>query len=252
LKLISIFIAVIALSSPAMSMEKTICGSSDDRRPSFNPKVGRSLKTLNAIGGCTVTMIGRTCAITAGHCAAHLNFLEFNTPLSRDGRIQHPEKTDIYEMEKGSLFYSNNGKGKDYAVARYKQNEITGRYPGDAQGFYPVSLRKPRSNKLDIVITGYGIDNDNSDRNMAQQVHSGKTVSIGGAFGGAVLKHTVDTMGGNSGSSIINKNTGKIIGIHTHGGCYSSGGTNHGTAIAYVPELVKAIKSCLDYERNNL
>ncbi len=233
-------------------MEKTICGASDDRIPSFNPKVARGLKMKTSGGGCTVTMIGKSCAITAGHCYEHINVLEFNTPLSRDGRIQHPDASDVYQIEKGSLFYSNRGPGKDYAVARYMPNAITGQYPGEAQGHYEVSLRKPSSKRIKVDITGYGIDRNDSDRNMAQQHHSGVTTQIGGTFGGAVLKHTVDTMGGNSGSSIINKRTGKIIGIHTHGGCHTSGGANQGTAIAYVKELKKAIKSCLAYERDNL
>ena len=47
---------------------------------------------------------------------------------------------------------------------------------------------------------------------------------------GDTLQYAVDTSGGNSGSAVLNENTGEAIGIHTHAGCNSSGG-NHGTAI---------------------
>ena len=55
-------------------------------------------------------------------------------------------------------------------------------------------------------------------------------------------------MGGNSGSSIILELTQEIIGIHTHGGCTSFGGTNQGTLINEHKKLVAAIKACLDTE----
>ena len=43
----------------------------------------------------------------------------------------------------------------------------------------------------------------------------------------------IDTLGGNSGSGILQASTGELIGVHTNGGCNSMGtGSNSGTAIA--------------------
>jgi hypothetical protein len=44
------------------------------------------------------------------------------------------------------------------------------------------------------------------------------------------MRYRTDTMGGNSGSPIIDEATGYSVGVHTHGGCTSSGGNNNGTS----------------------
>ena len=67
-----------------------------------------------------------------------------------------------------------------------------------------------------------------------------------------LILHRVDTQGGNSGSSIINESTQKIVGIHTHGGCFTMGGTNIGTLLANHDKAQEAIKSCLQWEEENL
>lgn len=48
------------------------------------------------------------------------------------------------------------------------------------------------------------------------------------------------TQGGNSGSPVIHEETGHAIGIHTHGGCSATGGSNTGTRID-VPALAAEI-----------
>ncbi|NJL27170.1 MAG: hypothetical protein HC897_04415 [Thermoanaerobaculia bacterium] len=39
-----------------------------------------------------------------------------------------------------------------------------------------------------------------------------------------------NTQGGNSGSPVIDGNTSRAVGVHTHGGCTASGGNNNGTS----------------------
>ena len=82
------------------SLNKSICGLSDSRIPSFDRKVGR-LQKLNANkGGCTITLIGRTCGISAGHCEGSFVESHFNVPRSdsnghirllKDGNIDMKE-----------------------------------------------------------------------------------------------------------------------------------------------------------------
>jgi hypothetical protein len=59
-----------------------------------------------------------------------------------------------------------------------------------------------------------------------------------------VIDHEVDTMPANSGSPIIDEESGFAIGIHTHGGCDSTFGDfdNAGTWLGY-SELSTAINS---------
>lgn len=224
--------------------EKSICGQ-DDRVPSRNLKVARGLGKITDTGGCTLTMISKSCAISAGHCRAYLGLAEFNVPASVGGRIQHPSKEDIYQIEDSSVVHEYTGIGNDYAVFKVKPNAITGRYAGDVQGFYTVSFKAPVIGD-EIRITGFGLDRSEPTRNLAQQTHTGLVSKI--TRGSSALYHKADTMGGNSGSSIIVEGTQTIVGIHTNGGCSSRGGQNAATMIAGHTKLTKAIKACLASE----
>jgi V8-like Glu-specific endopeptidase len=248
-KSLTLLVGLTLTASVYAANEKTICGETDDRVPSYNPKVARALGSITEPAGCTITMIGRTCAISAGHCHTTFGFAEFNTPLSANGSIQHPGQEDIYEIDKSSAVYTNGGQGNDFAVVRIKQNSLTGKLPGDAQGHYDVSFEMPAEGDM-VRITGYGADYGDDDRNFAQQTHSGPITTLN--RGSSVMNHQADTMGGNSGSSIIHEKTGKIIAIHTHGGCYSRGGSNASTLIASHDKLKQAIQSCLQWEEDNL
>ncbi|MBT7609168.1 MAG: trypsin-like serine protease [Bacteriovoracaceae bacterium] len=247
-KSLIILVAIGWLSVGLASNEKTICGQQDDRVPSFNPKIARVLK-IGAPAGCTLTMIGRTCAISAGHCISTFEAAEFNTPLSSGGTIQHPPKEDIYMVDKSTLVYKNGGMGNDYAVLRLKANAITGKLAGDLQGHYDVSFNMPETGDM-VRITGYGADRADRERNFAQQTHNGPIERL--SRSSAVMNHRADTMGGNSGSSIIHENTGKIIAIHTHGGCSRRGGANGSTLLAAHKKAQAAIKACLQWENDNL
>ena len=44
------------------------------------------------------------------------------------------------------------------------------------------------------------------------------------------MRYVTDTEGGNSGSPVIDGLTNNAVGVHTHGGCTSSGGNNNGTS----------------------
>ncbi|WP_127717567.1 serine protease [Halobacteriovorax sp. HLS] len=240
------FTGLLSLSS--FASEKSICGATDDRVPSNNPKVARALDSRTGTGGCTVTMIGRTCAISAGHCKSVLKIAEFNTPMSDSrGRIQHPGEEDVYEIDQDSIVYKNGGIGNDYAVMKVLPNKKTGAYAGDVQGSYNVSFEKPNVGDI-IRITGYGLDRNDRVRNLAQQTHTGEITVAGSRSNASQMNHIADTMGGNSGSSIINEITGEVVAIHTHGGCSSRGGSNSSTLISAHQVYMDAITACLATE----
>src|SRR5690606_34407721 len=55
------------------------------------------------------------------------------------------------------------------------------------------------------------------------------------SLNGTTLAYVSDTTGGNSGSPVILHGTDQAVGIHTHGGCSSSGGSNKGTSSLFSP-----------------
>lgn len=237
----------ILLSVNTYAETKSICGSNDDRILSYEPKVGR-LSTLEDHKGCTATMISDSCAVTAGHCKPVLIKAEFNTPESVGGIPQASEKEDVYLIDQNSIKLQDEGPGKDWAVFKFKRNKYTNKFPGEVQGYYNVSFKNARKGNK-IRITGYGVDRSDATGNFAQQTHTGSIKSLGTLFNRSHLKHTADTTGGNSGSSIILEATQEIIGIHSHAGCTRSGGANQGTVISKHKQLVAAIKACLKSDR---
>ncbi len=242
-----IIVALISTSVLATG-RKSICGPTDDRVLSDDLKIARASKANQSVG-CTITMIGRSCALSVGHCVDVLEKAQFNVPVSASGNPGSAKEEDTYYRDKDFLRYENGGEGNDWAVVRYKKNAITGKLPGDVQGFYPIGLtRKPRKGDI-IRITGFGVDENDPDISFSQQTNIGSVISVGGWFKKSLIKHNVDTMGGNSGSTIILENTGEIVGVHSHGGC-NSWGSNQGTLIASHKTFKSAIKQCLDWERS--
>lgn len=68
-----------------------------------------------------------------------------------------------------------------------------------------------------------------------KRVEAGPTTAISGNF---IRYNDIDTLGGNSGSGILRASDGKLVGIHTNGGCTgaspSGSGSNFGQRIAAV------------------
>ena len=68
-----------------------------------------------------------------------------------------------------------------------------------------------------------------------KRIEAGPTTLISGNL---IRYGDIDTLGGNSGSGILRASDGRLVGIHTNGGCTSSspgdGGTNFGQRIAAV------------------
>lgn len=255
-------LSLIAISLSLNASEKSICGPSDNRiSVQDNPRVLRvSKKGDNS--GCTATMISERCAISAGHCKITLYKGEVNPPKSRGrrGRAMPTTKENTYFVDQDSIEYEYDGwsdkLGKDWSVFQFKKNEHTGKYPGEKGNYYQVDLIDPIQNGDGIEILGFGIDEDNPELNATLQSHSGKIIDQDTNDQGelAILGHDIDTTGGNSGSSILRVSQlppfeKKIIGIHTNGGCHASGGKNKGTIILNKPNLVAAIKRCLDKEK---
>ncbi len=211
-------------------VDRSICGPTDDRVPSTDNRIARLLPI-----GCTGWLIDdcNSCFLTAGHCSerdSDISVVQFNVPFSdSDGTLNHPPPEDQYAVDVSSR-QSNDGQGvgNDYAYFGVFPNSNTGLTPAEAYGEVFRMAMPPPVDDQDIRITGYGVTGSGVPREwyQTQKTHEGPYFS----FSGTTLSYQTDTTGGNSGSPVVNDETGKAIGIHTHAGCGSSSG-NKGTGI---------------------
>ena len=198
----------------------SICGPTDDRISSNQPATARLLNV-----GCTAWIIPNGKFVSAGHCldGSSANIVEFNVPPSLpNGTIQHPGPEDQYSVDVSTKIYTNGGIGNDWGVFEVFPNSITGLMPKEAQNAYWPLVQDLGPDS--IRITGYGVD-DGVD-NQTQQTHIGPNAGSSGT----TMRYVTDTQGGNSGSPVIDGLTNAAVGVHTHGGCSSSGGNNNGTS----------------------
>lgn len=215
---VSIDIDRIEVRNPVFSTE-SICGTVDNRFAFNDPAVAR----LN--NGCTAWIIPNGKIVSAGHCTDNVtnrSFIEFNVPQSNaSGQLRNAAPQHQYLLDVNSLSYVDGGRGNDWAVFNVLQNSQTGLSPIQAQGkSFNVVQGRPSDT---IRITGFGVDDGATNQTL--QTHTGALANVTNES----VFYTADTRGGNSGSPIIDNATGNAVGVHTHGGCTVSGGSNSGT-----------------------
>ncbi len=199
--------------------EKSICGPSDNRVDSTDSRVGR----IDPIG-CTGWMINNGKLLTAGHCLAGSGntTLSINPPKSTSGgTVQFPPADRQYSIVQSSFDFVNGGVGNDWGIFAVNNNSVTGLQPMAAHGSFAFRQDLGPST---IRITGFGVDSGSD--NQSNQTHTGANTGSSGT----TMRYNADTQGGNSGSPVIDEATNQAVGIHTHGGCSSSGGNNSGTS----------------------
>ncbi|MBI5851508.1 MAG: trypsin-like peptidase domain-containing protein [Planctomycetes bacterium] len=199
----------------------SICGTVDNRVANNDVREGRLWL------GCTGWMIGTDLMLTAGHCTTTgTRIIEFNVPPSTaGGSIVRASVNDQYPYTE--ITGLNGGVGADWRVCRVLPNSVHGQLPTQRNGnqWYQLGAVPGSTGGQNIRISGYGVGT--GVLNQAQTTHVGPLSTIGATS----LCYATDTTGGNSGSPVIHENTGRAIGIHTHGGCTSTGGCNSGTRI---------------------
>ncbi|MEZ6235611.1 MAG: GC-type dockerin domain-anchored protein [Phycisphaerales bacterium] len=206
---------------------ESICGPTDDRTLFDDPRIGRHLPE-----GCTGWLFNGlpNGLLAAGHCGVSAgDVVQFHVPLSVGG-LQHPPPQDQYSVDGTSVQTQPGGTapGNDWCFFGCFDNSTTGIAPGVDAGD-TVNLYSTIPGTVgDIRITGYGTGGQQSTWTQVGKTHVGPFAGISGT----TPSYVTDTTGGNSGSPIIDENTGMAIGIHGYGGCTSTGGSNSGTTIA--------------------
>ncbi len=190
---------------------KSICGKTQDfvAINSYSGSLSWVQNREEAVGrlnqNCSGTYIGAyggysNLFITAGHCGSvgAAASVEFNYEANADGPIV---------TVKGTFIESKSSP--DYALIELNSN------PGVA----PTPLGTAAGTSLTII---------------QHPEARPKVIAFGSASGTTtgtrIYYSALDTLGGSSGSGVLNAN-GQLIGVHTLGGCSSSGGTNSGWTI---------------------
>jgi len=160
-----------------------------------------------------------------------LQTAQFNVPLSTaGGGLVNPPASEQYAVDVSSK-QTNGGQGvgNDWGYFGCFPNSNTGLTPfGKQLVRYHLALPPPFNGSESIRVTGYGTDSGTS--NQVQQTHIGPWA----ALNGNTIQYKTDTTGGNSGSPVAHGQNGDAVGIHTHGGCQTSGsGQNSGTATTH-------------------
>jgi len=207
---------------------ESICGATDDRMLSTDPRSARAVPI-----GCSAWIFddAHHQFITAGHCSSSsLQTIQFNVPLSNgNGQIQHPGPEDQYSVDVSSKQSQSGSVGQDWGYFGVFRNTETGLSAYQVQGeFHTLAATPPPVNGQTIRITGYGTTGGGVPRewNQVQKTHTGEFRT----FTGSTVRYHTDTSGGNSGSCVLNDDTGEAIGVHTHGGCSSDpNSSNQGT-----------------------
>lgn len=235
---LSVSAAVVESAGPEL---RTICGATDDRLPSADNRQGRFA------GGCTAWVINdmNSSLLSAGHCTVSASsVMSFNVPLSTStGATQASHPDDQYVVDVSSSQRTSGGVGNDWHSIGVFPNSNHGQTPIQRYGVrHTLAAAAPAVSGQAIRITGYGTNAAPMprERNQTQQTHTGPYSSQTGT----TVRYVTDTTGGNSGSCVLDESTGLAIGIHTHGGCSSTGGSNSGTAIHH-PNLQNALANPL-------
>ncbi len=222
------------LEEPAFgeTEQHTICGPTDDAQwvNDYNGRLGptttfvathkrnkgalESTAAANSSKYCSGTLISANQFLTAGHCVDASSvgeFVAFNYERAAGSTTlltqSHFRIDAVLEDALG---------GVDYAVLRLAGS------PGTTWGTAVVATADPAAGATATII-GHPSGGPKKIEAGTISSFSGNRISYG----------NIDTLGGNSGSGILDSQ-GRVIGVHTNGGCTSSGGANFGMRISRV------------------
>lgn len=187
---------------------------------------------------CTGTLVSDDLFLTAGHCFDQSNgvpqddgqpippdeiatsmHVNFNYQVDPSGDLRQEREFDVVNL------VEHRRNGLDYAVV-----ELAGS-PGSQFGTADLaSTDAEQGDALCIIQHPDGLPKK-IEAGTATHIHARSTSGYLGAdyFGYG----DIDTLGGSSGSGILRSPDGKLVGVHTNGGCSGTrSGHNHGVKIS--------------------
>ena len=153
--------------------------------------------------GCTGTLISDDLFISAGHCGYLVNDLvrfDYQVDASGVARATRDFRvTQVIEQEQNASY--------DYAIVRLAGN------PGREYGHAAIAAVDPPAGSTVAIIQHPARD--------LKKIHAGAVLDYSSGVGANWFRHQVDTIGGSSGSGVLNTD-GQLVGIHTNAGCATS------------------------------
>lgn len=147
----------------------------------------------------------------------HLNF---DYQVDQNGNLRQEQSFAITELVEYRL------GGVDMAICRIAGN------PGAIYGWTQVSQTDAALDDM-LCIIGH-------PAGVPKRVEAGPATDFSGV---QVRYNDIDTLGGNSGSGILQATTGSLVGVHTNGGCTAEGGFNYGMRISSIRNVSPTIQN---------
>lgn len=195
---------------------------------------------------CTGTLVAEALVLTAGHCFDEQKGSSgWLTPfkMSSSGQPEFAKPAALARLQKANFLYQINGEtnqlretmsfpvvelveyrrqGLDYAFVKLGPN-AAGKLPGAIFPVAEVLTRTPIVTEQLAVIQ--------HPQGWPKKIEAGKVLKVDGSL---VLYDDIDTYGGSSGSG-VRDGQGKVVAVHTNGGCNTNGG-NKGVTTAAIAE----------------
>jgi len=243
---------------------ESICGATDDSQPveQYDGTLGVTIAFVNAHQGpvgqlqwnnnlanlynnpgsvsgvrwCSGTLISNDLFLAAGHCfdqtgggwtrpvdnttgttissaeiATNMH-VNFNYQVDATGNLRTEQSFPIVALVEYRL------GGLDFAIVRLGGN------PGATFGTTQVSTTDAAAGDM-LCIIGH-------PAGWPKRIEAGPALA---PSGNTIRYDDIDTLGGNSGSGVLRASDGRLVGVHTNGGCNAAGtGSNSGVRITSI------------------
>jgi hypothetical protein len=206
-------------------------------------------------GWCTGTLIADDLFLTAGHCLDSSETGAWQLPHDKGGVALRPAELARefivqfrYETSALTEAPSYQNSAEVLRLEEYRNNDVDyailrlSGHPGLQNGVARISASDSKPG-LPIAILQHPLA-------LPQKVGAGTVARV---LGPKISYDTIDTLGGSSGAGILDAVTGKLVGMHTNGGCTTSGrGENFGVTIRALTAASPLLNGLVDRSRDFL